>query len=91
MRGKWEVINKLVFRRVQTIDYLGTRDLAEWFGVQPNTVTAWTHRYSDTFPKPDAYIRNTPGWLPERKDEVMTWWIARGLATRHIPVDKAAE
>ncbi|MEB3367436.1 hypothetical protein [Saccharopolyspora mangrovi] len=54
------------------IRYLGSADIAGWFGVQTHTVNAWRRRYED-FPEPDALIGDTPGWLPEREAEIRQW------------------
>ena len=50
------------------VEYLGVAGVAAWFGVQPETVTAWLNRYPgqaaddggdpDGWPEPDSYIRS---------------------------------
>lgn len=58
------------------ISYLGTSDIAEWFGVDRATIVQWRRRYPD-FPAPDAAISSTAGWLPQRKAEIVAWEASR--------------
>lgn len=64
-------------RRKPTL-YFGVAEVAVWFGVKPDTVSQWLHRYDDT-PAPDAELlpgRNgvpDRGWLLCRREEWEAW------------------
>lgn len=58
--------------------YAGSSVVASWCGVTRSAVTKWRDRHPD-FPEPDIFLqgagakRREPGWLPERKAEILTW------------------
>ena len=59
--------------------YLGTDDIAAWFGVQSRTITTWLHRYPDC-PQPDAVTgskKPVSGWLPQREQAWRDWEASR--------------
>lgn len=57
--------------------YLGYSGLAEAMGVTRHAVHKWRSRYpadaANPFPEPDVEIDGTPGWLPSRLNEVLSW------------------
>ena len=59
------------------IGYLGPAGLADALGVSRAAVYKWRSRYpadsSNPFPEPDVDIDGSPGWLPDRLDEVHRW------------------
>src|SRR5262245_32002134 len=60
-----------------TVQYMGAAALGEALGVGRHAVHKWRSRYpadSDhPFPAPDIEIDGTPGWRPNRVDEVAHW------------------
>lgn len=57
--------------------YLGVRGLADALGVSRHAVDKWRARYPAgaplAFPEPDVRIDSTPGWAPNRVDEIRGW------------------
>lgn len=61
-------------------DYLTNADLAELLNIKPATIRFLRAqskpggRYADDpFPAPDVTIARSPGWNPERADEIKAW------------------
>jgi hypothetical protein len=61
-------------------EYLTTADLAELLGVAPPTLRFFRAqskeggRYAaDPFPEPDVTIARSPGWKPDRANEIKEW------------------
>ena len=57
--------------------YLGVIGIAEAMGVSRHAVHKWRSRYptgsGHPFPEPDVEIDGTPGWRPERMEEIVRW------------------
>ncbi len=57
--------------------YVGVIGIAEAMGVTRHAVHKWRSRYppdSDhPFPEPDVEVDGTPGWRPDRLEELMHW------------------
>jgi len=65
-----------------TKTYVGASTVASWCGVSRSAVSKWRERHPD-FPAPDIFLSTSrgvkePGWLPERKAEILAWHGARG-------------
>lgn len=62
---------------MSTEHYVGVLGIAEAMGVTRHAVHKWRSRYpldSDhPFPEPDVEIDDTPGWRPERLEEIVRW------------------
>lgn len=56
--------------------YLSQHDIARLLGVGRTMINVWRSRHED-FPVPDIELgigaRATPGWKPERMDEIRAW------------------
>lgn len=61
------------------IHYQDRGQIGRWFGVSADAVRKWQERYVEggdyhPFPTPDAIVGDrTPGWLPEREQEIREW------------------
>lgn len=57
--------------------YVGVLGIAEAMGVSRHAVHKWRSRYPDDsahpFPEPDVEVDGTPGWRPERLEEMAHW------------------
>lgn len=57
--------------------YVGVIGIAEAMGVSRHAVHKWRSRYPEgsghAFPAPDVEIDGTPGWRPERMEEIVQW------------------
>jgi hypothetical protein len=60
-----------------TSRYIGLPGVAETLGVSRHAVHKWRSRHppgsAHPFPEPDVEIDGTPGWLPDRMEEVVRW------------------
>jgi hypothetical protein len=58
-----------------TFRYVDMVEIASWFDVSHRAVANWRARYADThpFPEPDVITGRTPGWSPDRRDEIERW------------------
>lgn len=54
---------------VPAIRYLSRREVAEYIGVKPSTLSRYTH-----LPEPDAIVGDVRGWLPET---IRAWHASR--------------
>jgi hypothetical protein len=57
--------------------YLGVLGIAEALGVTRHAVHKWRSRYpvdsSHPFPEPDVEVDGSPGWCPDRLEEIVQW------------------
>lgn len=57
--------------------YVGVIGIAEAMGVSRHAVHKWRSRYPEgsghPFPAPDVEVDGTPGWRPERMEEIVQW------------------
>ncbi|PZG03220.1 hypothetical protein [Nonomuraea aridisoli] len=60
-----------------TGSYLGVLGIAQALGVSRHAVHKWRTRYpadsSHPFPEPDVDIDGSPGWRPDRLEEITRW------------------
>jgi hypothetical protein len=69
----------------------GVGDIADRFGVEPKTVSAWRLRYAD-FPEPDVQVGDTAGWDPGRAEEISVWMTRRpGRGRKTVPTEHARD
>jgi hypothetical protein len=62
------------------LDILDRAAVARLIGVEPETISNYLNqskpggRYADhPFPEPDGYVGRSPGWRPERANEIRAW------------------
>ncbi|MDQ7808406.1 hypothetical protein Q5425_32125 [Amycolatopsis sp. A133] len=62
-----------------TLRYADMVEIGTWFNVSHRAVANWRSRYADShpFPEPDVVIGRTPGWSPDRRNEIERWAAGR--------------
>ena len=60
-----------------TVQYLGVIGIADALSVSRHAVHKWRSRYPidspHPFPAPDVEVDGTPGWRPDRLEEIVQW------------------